>query len=247
MPNNSHVEAADRAAAGLAALESATAHLLGVVANVDAATARMPSRLPGWSRAHVVTHLARNADALVNLLTWARTGVEHPMYASGADRDADIEEGAGRPWRLLQEDLDAACTRFADAARGLSRPAWRFDVVGGRGTPLKAHDIPLVRLREVWVHLVDLDRGVDFADIPPPVVEDLIDEALREHVGGADVPALRVAVTLPGGGQRTWELARTGEVSSVVRGTGASVLAWLAGRDAGAELVGQPPSLPSLI
>ncbi|MEV0474381.1 maleylpyruvate isomerase N-terminal domain-containing protein, partial [Streptomyces prunicolor] len=25
-----------------------------------------PSRLPGWSRGHVLAHLARNADALVN-------------------------------------------------------------------------------------------------------------------------------------------------------------------------------------
>ena len=34
---------------------------------------RAPSALPGWTRAHVLTHLARNADAMVNLLTWART------------------------------------------------------------------------------------------------------------------------------------------------------------------------------
>jgi maleylpyruvate isomerase len=33
-----------------------------------------PSALPGWSRAHVLTHVARNADAMINLLTWARTG-----------------------------------------------------------------------------------------------------------------------------------------------------------------------------
>ena len=31
--------------------------------------AREPSLLPGWSRGHVLTHLARNADAMVNLLT----------------------------------------------------------------------------------------------------------------------------------------------------------------------------------
>ena len=55
------------------------------------------SALPGWSRAHVVAHLARNADALVNLLTWARTGVETPMYPSRAVRDADIETTAALP------------------------------------------------------------------------------------------------------------------------------------------------------
>lgn len=55
-----------------------------------------PSYLPGWSRAHVVAHVARNADALVNLLTWARTGVETPMYASGDQRAREIDEGARR-------------------------------------------------------------------------------------------------------------------------------------------------------
>lgn len=59
----------------------------------------MPSYLPGWSRAHVVAHVARNADALVNLLTWARTGVETPMYASGDQRAREIEEGARRASR----------------------------------------------------------------------------------------------------------------------------------------------------
>jgi hypothetical protein len=37
-----------------------------------------PSLLPGWPRRTVVAHVARNADALVNLLTWARTGWRHP-------------------------------------------------------------------------------------------------------------------------------------------------------------------------
>ena len=35
-----------------------------------------PSRLPDWSCGHVVGHVARNAEALVRLATWARTGVD---------------------------------------------------------------------------------------------------------------------------------------------------------------------------
>lgn len=34
------------------------------------------SLLPGWPRTTLLAHLTRNADALVNLLTWARTGVD---------------------------------------------------------------------------------------------------------------------------------------------------------------------------
>ncbi|MGH3331970.1 MAG: maleylpyruvate isomerase N-terminal domain-containing protein, partial [Nocardioidaceae bacterium] len=43
---------------------------------------RGPSRLPDWTRGHVVTHVARNAEGLVRLLAWARTGIETPMYPS---------------------------------------------------------------------------------------------------------------------------------------------------------------------
>jgi len=32
---------------------------------------------------------------MVNLLSWARTGTETPMYASAESRNADIEAGAG--------------------------------------------------------------------------------------------------------------------------------------------------------
>jgi maleylpyruvate isomerase len=51
-----------------------------------------PSLLPGWTRAHVLAHLAGNADAQVNFLTWARTGVETPPYASDEARDQEIAE-----------------------------------------------------------------------------------------------------------------------------------------------------------
>jgi hypothetical protein len=56
-----------------------------------------PSLLPGWSRRTVIAHVARNADALCNLLTWARTGVETPMYASAEAREAAIAATAQLP------------------------------------------------------------------------------------------------------------------------------------------------------
>src|SRR3569833_847956 len=72
--------------------EDGERHLATAVGRlVDEDLAR-PSLLPGWDRAHVLAHVANNADALINLLTWARTGVETPMYASQEARDAGIEE-----------------------------------------------------------------------------------------------------------------------------------------------------------
>ncbi|HZC40516.1 MAG TPA: maleylpyruvate isomerase N-terminal domain-containing protein, partial [Streptosporangiaceae bacterium] len=75
----------------LAGIQHATGRLLDTIAGLTEAQARAPSLLPGWTRAHVLTHIARNADGLANLLRWARTGTQTPMYASAGARDADIE------------------------------------------------------------------------------------------------------------------------------------------------------------
>src|SRR6266545_1394914 len=77
--------AREHATRGLTLVREATERLYGEVSKLDDAAVVGLSRLPGWTRAHVVTHLARNADAWVNLQTWARTGIEHPMYTSRAD------------------------------------------------------------------------------------------------------------------------------------------------------------------
>ncbi|MFI5426564.1 maleylpyruvate isomerase N-terminal domain-containing protein [Aeromicrobium sp. UC242_57] len=39
---------------------------------------RAPSALPGWTLKHLLAHVASNADALSNLVEWARTGVYRP-------------------------------------------------------------------------------------------------------------------------------------------------------------------------
>ena len=59
-------------------VERATSRLLATAGSLDADPSA-PSLLPGWTRGHVLTHVARNADSLVNLLTWARTGVVTPQ------------------------------------------------------------------------------------------------------------------------------------------------------------------------
>src|SRR5690349_12024814 len=63
-------------------IEAETRRLLDTAAALDDAAVRAPSLLPGWSRGHVLTHLARNADGGRRLLSWARTGIENVEYAS---------------------------------------------------------------------------------------------------------------------------------------------------------------------
>ncbi|HET9258243.1 MAG TPA: maleylpyruvate isomerase N-terminal domain-containing protein, partial [Pseudonocardiaceae bacterium] len=124
-----------------------------------------PSKLPGWTRGHVVTHVARGAEGLCRLLAWARTGVETPMYPSLEARDADIEAGAGRGHAEQFDDLRRTAEAFAAAARELSPQHWDV-IVRIRHSSVPASWIPWARTRELWLHLVDLDAGVTLGSIP---------------------------------------------------------------------------------
>lgn len=239
--------AVDRAVRVLPAVREATEKLDLVVAGLDEEAIHQPSLLPGWSRAHVVTHLARNADALVNLLTWARTGVEHPMYASTADRDADIEEGADRLAQVLHEDLLAASERFMVAARNMPEPAWLATVTGRTHLVFPAADIPAMRLHEMWVHLVDLGTGFAFADVPDDHLEHLLAVALTRQVGRQEAPAVRLTVEFADGRERVVDLGRDAADADrhEVSGPVAEAVAWLTGRGEGTRLRGDVPVLPA--
>ncbi len=95
--------------------------------------AREPSLLPGWSRGHLLTHIARNADSLRNLLIWARTGVETPQYPSGEARDEGIAAGASQPASELSEDVDASAEQLAAEAARLNGTNWAAEVPRNAG------------------------------------------------------------------------------------------------------------------
>jgi len=251
--DRSHRSTADRsherlALDGLVAVRRASTALHEMVEAMDDTAMHGPSRLAGWTRGHVVSHLARNADGLVNLLSWARTGIEHPMYASTVDREADIEEGAHRLARVQQEDLWAAHQRFLAAADGLADDDWSAKVTDRRGGAVVASFVPWARLTEIVVHLVDLDVGVDFdrvAELVGPQAEPFIDYVVTRYAGRTDVPPVRLSVDLPGGGQRVWTLGDS-EDAHDVRGQVGAVSAWLTGRADGSDgLTGEVPRLPA--
>lgn len=233
-----------RATRGLTAVRAATERLADVVRNLNDTVFPVPSLLPGWTRAHVVAHLARNADALVNLLVWARTGIEHPMYASRADRDADIEEGARRLPQVLREDLSAACARFEEAARRLADVDWRVHVAHRTGRTFPAVEIPAMRLFEIWLHLVDLQIGFRLEDIPSDHLDILFEIAVYPHAERTGGVPVTLQVDLPGAGNRTWELSVPDASPGEVTGPTPVVLGWLTGRHDGTGLTGQVPVLP---
>ncbi len=112
-------------------LAAATARLRQTAARLSDAQAREDSGLPGWSRGHILAHLARNADSLRNLLSWARTGTETPQYASTSEREEGIEAGAGLPVAALLADLDASAAALDAEAGLLPDAAWAARVRGG--------------------------------------------------------------------------------------------------------------------
>ena len=197
---------------------------------------RQPSALPGWTRAHVVAHLARNADALVNLCTWARTGVEMPMYPSREVRDADIERTAAQPADVLRTDLRDAAARLAELAAVLPDDAWNRPIRTMQGRRIAAREIPWMRVKELWVHGVDLDAGLSFADIPTEVLPPLIDDVLAVFAARDQMPDVTLVATDL---DRSW-----GSGTARVEGPVAALAAWLT-RSRTDGLTGDVPALPA--
>ncbi|NUP44900.1 MAG: maleylpyruvate isomerase family mycothiol-dependent enzyme [Streptomyces sp.] len=226
-----------------AAVRGATDRLMTSVSRLDETAVTEPSLLPGWTRGHVLAHLARNADALVNLLTWARTGEPTPMYASEDARDREIEDAATRLLPIHLDDLRTSAFRFNAAAAALPANRRPFEVTMRRGVVEQAGRLPFRRLAEVELHHVDLGVGYTLADLPAAFVEQELDFLTEERFAGrVDVPALRL---VSGDGGRVRYTGGEGEPLTV-EGSPAALLGWLSGRTDGADLSCPDAPLPSL-
>ncbi|QKW22017.1 maleylpyruvate isomerase family mycothiol-dependent enzyme [Kitasatospora sp. NA04385] len=174
--------AAATAAEQLRATAESTELLLHTLAELAPAGVSEPSGLPGWTRGHVLAHLARNADSLVNLLTGARTGQDVPQYASPQSRDAGIEAGAGRPLDEQVADIRASQQRFLEAAALLDPEHWTVPITHRSGYVFPAWQIPSRRLAELEYHHVDLNAGYTPAHWPEPFAVAEF-RRLGEHLG----------------------------------------------------------------
>ena len=177
-------------------VDESTGRLLAGTAAVTDAQAREPSLLPGWTRGHLLTHLARNADGLRNLLTWARTGVMTPQYHSAAARDKDIEAGAGRCAAELHADVAESAEALATEAASLPEAAWQASVHGIHGKAHPAWFTLTRRLSEVEIHHVDLDIGYRVGDWPDSFVAERLPGVAESFAG------LVRRARLPGPGDR---------------------------------------------
>lgn len=183
-----------------------------------------PCALPGWTGRHLLSHVVNNAAALMNLATWARTGVATPMYASAAHRAADIEAGARLPAAELRDRLAESAVALDASLAGLTDEQWRQPVRTAQNRPVTAEEIPWMRAREVMVHAVDVGTGVRFADLPADFLASLIDDITTKRSN--DGPAMELTAT---DSAQRWTVPGEGDPAGV-RGPLSDLAAYLAGR-----------------
>lgn len=204
----------------LADIDAAQRRLLERADSIDELRLRQPSTLPGWSRSHVLAHLAMLADSLARQVELAPHDRYIEIYDGGsAGRDAGIETGSRRTAEQHREEFRRALKRIG-AAWPTDSEGWQQRVSFRDGVVL---DVLLAWWREVRIHLVDLDAGDGYEGW---------NESLCHHLFGF------LAVRLPGSERyRLWandtgynyELG-SGATTVTITGGIRDLVAWLAGR-----------------
>jgi len=162
-------------------LDFATQRLLDSARVIADSEMQEPSLLPGWTRAHVIAHLALGADAMRNLLIGARAGRDRPAYVSEQAREADIAYGATLRARELMADLADSAMAFRTFSRQLPDDAWRFPVRILGSAPFPAAELLTRRLVEVELHHCDLGTGYSPADWPTAFATMQLAEPMRSQ------------------------------------------------------------------
>ena len=172
----------------VALVQDAHRRLVAAIDALSDADVRRPSLLPGWSVAHVLTHLARNGDSHVRRAEAAGRGEVVDQYEGGyASRNAEIESGSSRSASELIEDVERSARAVERAWDDVRPTDWtaRSRDANGRERPL--FELPSRRWQEVEVHLVDLNIGVTPRDWPAGFVMEWLPRT-RERMW-VDLPA----------------------------------------------------------
>jgi maleylpyruvate isomerase len=227
-------------------MREGTTLFVGEVDRLSDEELRAPCALPSWTRAHVVGHMARNAEALGRLATWARTGVPSPMYASKEQRDADIEASAVLPASRLRVELVDTALALANAFDTMSQADWQATVRSAQGREIPASEVPWLRVREVWLHAVDLDAGARVHDLPDGMLDALLDDVCGAMSVRPGCPSAMLEPTDREG--ERWRLGPPDDPGATsVWGSAAELAGWLVGRRSGSALRasgGEVPEVP---
>ncbi|SFD68785.1 maleylpyruvate isomerase [Actinopolyspora alba] len=203
--------------AGLDPVREGHHRLLDLVSELETSDLREPSGLPGWSRAHVVAHLAHNAIALANMTSAAGRGELVDPYPDG-DRDEAIERDAAQDAIGLVQQTATAHAQLEIVWDSVAEQDWQRPVRLRDGT---VAGLVSCRWRELEIHTVDLDLGHTELEWSPEFCEHTIDFLLPRLEGTGVVLA-------PSDLERTWEIGDS--PTRKIEGSCASLACWLAGR-----------------
>ena len=220
----------------------ATTRYLGALTGLDERSWREPSLLPGWSRAHVVAHLARNADGFTRVLGQAAAGEPGWMYESQDARERDIAETVERlTAEELVRDAHESSERLEEAWRtSRADPGTTYTRLPGDPAGFPLSTVGPRRLAEVEIHHADLGVGYLPADWPPSFATALIAQRQGELATTSGPSMVLTATDLEG----RWTFG-TGE-GPRIRGCAGDLAWWLVGRGDGSALTCDPGPLPVL-
>lgn len=200
-----------------------------------------PTDLPGWTGKHVLAHVCANAEALLNLVHWARTGEVTPMYSSPTQRNEDIEAGALTEAADLRDWYARSTAALAEGIGSLTDEEWGHEVVTAQGRTVQATELPWMRSRELMIHAIDLG-GIGFPDLPADFSAALVADIVGKRSRTPEHPAVRASATdasvvaeIPGAGDPI-----------VVSAPLAELTAWLAGRPGAPATDADGHDLPTL-
>jgi maleylpyruvate isomerase len=184
-----------------------------------------PSVLPGWTRGHVLAHIAGVTVAMAGQAEHEGTKVE-PYPGGRPARDAAIEAGAGRSAHEHRAAIADAVDRLTKAwanVRDWDTPAYYRD-----GT---LTDTAYAAWREVEIHARDLDLGPvtwspEFCDHVVDFLSARVPDGVRLTLQAED---------------RQWVIGQGDDVR--LTGSRTDLAAWLAGREPDGEIEGDKPEL----
>jgi len=196
-----------------------------------------PSLCGGWTRAHVIAHIASNGRALVKLIDWAVTGQEQAPYASTEARNEEIAELAALPRKELVEKVRETAAYFAEQAQRLTGEL-AVEEVHLHGKQIPATSIVALRIAEVVVHHHDLDTAWTIEEADPDSLLNALEAAVRTmRAKGAP------GMTLVTEERDEWVI---GDGALRVESDREGLLEWLARGEAdNVEADGPLPALPS--
>lgn len=197
-----------------------SSHLLGTTISFGEDDWAAPTHLQGWTRSHVAAHLVDNALGLAAVIARLADG-STTLHTGSTDARHIVELRALHAGIDLQIELD-------ETAGFLQAQLPKVEHVVGQvylseGWSIAAHDLPVLRLREIVIHHFDL-IGEDALQLRTPMWIELLGFEVQRPEHASLPPVLLVSDE--GFSCRLG----TGDEATTIMGPARDLFAWLARR-----------------